>query len=370
MSRKIFISYRREDSKYQARILHAALRAVLPPENVFMDVDSIPPGVNFRRILKEWVDQCDTLLALIGPGWLGAAEAKAGRRRLDNPADFVRIEIGEALARDIPVVPVLLDGTPMPSADELPDDLRELAYRQALFLEYRTFDTDVERLIRKLELSAGPRVVAASSRTLDGVTPDGDASNSTIRPEAYLAAEWNNRGVGLHNERKFAKAIECFDKALLCNPDYAIALANRGASRAAMRDAEAAMRDFDASVSLAPDAVSGYLHRAKALAARGLYVEAAADMTRLIELEPSNWSHHNSRAWYRFKMSELAPALEDVERSLQLKPDNAYALDTRAHILEAMGEDAKALADFERALALDPDIDESRQGVERLSRLR
>ena len=86
-------------------------------------------------------------------GEIDARDPKSQRRRLDNPSDFVRIEIGAALARDIPVVPVLIDGTPMPDVGLLPDDLKELVDRQAEFVEYRTFDADVERLIKKLGLS-------------------------------------------------------------------------------------------------------------------------------------------------------------------------------------------------------------------------
>jgi len=123
MAAKVFISYRRDDSKYQARMIHSAFCKVIPSDHVFMDVDSIPPGANFRKILKDWVDQCEVLLALIGPGWIDVRDPKTNGRRLDNKSDFVRIEIGEALARDIPVVPVLIDGAPMPHVDRLPDDL-------------------------------------------------------------------------------------------------------------------------------------------------------------------------------------------------------------------------------------------------------
>ena len=109
MAEKIFISYRRDDSRYQARMIHAAFCKVIPSDHVFMDVNSIAPGANFRKILKDWVDQCEVLLALIGPGWIDARDVKTKMRRLDNKSDFVRIEIGEALARGIPVVPVILD---------------------------------------------------------------------------------------------------------------------------------------------------------------------------------------------------------------------------------------------------------------------
>jgi hypothetical protein len=155
MAVKVFISYRRIDASYPADGIFRAFQAVLGPDGVFMDVDSIPPGRNFRKILKDWVDQCSILLAVIGPHWIDVTDPRTGRRRLDDPDDFVRIEIGEALARDIDVVPVLLDGTLMPDRSRLPDDLKELADRQAAHVERRTFDADVARLIRQLRLESG-----------------------------------------------------------------------------------------------------------------------------------------------------------------------------------------------------------------------
>jgi hypothetical protein len=79
MAAKVFISYRRDDSRYQARMIHAAFCQVIPHDRVFMDIDSIPPGTNFRKILKDWVDQCEVLLALIGPGWIDAKDPKTSR---------------------------------------------------------------------------------------------------------------------------------------------------------------------------------------------------------------------------------------------------------------------------------------------------
>src|SRR5262245_47295605 len=107
MTAKVFISYRRDDSRYQARMIHAAFCKAIPRDHIFIDVDSIQPGANFRKILKDRVNQCEVLLALIGPGWIDASDPQTKQRRVDNPSDFVRIEISEALARDIPVVPVL-----------------------------------------------------------------------------------------------------------------------------------------------------------------------------------------------------------------------------------------------------------------------
>jgi hypothetical protein len=150
--KKIFISYRRDDSRWQARQIFNAIAATVPRESVFMDIDAIPMGADFVDELERWVRECDILLALIGTGWLVATNPKTGMRRLDNELDFVRVEIREALARNIPVVPVLIDEALMPNADELPYDIKKLVRRQAEFLQFRTFDADVERLIRKLRL--------------------------------------------------------------------------------------------------------------------------------------------------------------------------------------------------------------------------
>jgi TIR domain len=102
MAGKIFISYRRDDSRYQARMIYEAFVRGLPRENVFMDIDTIPLGVNFVKVLESWVEQCEVLLVLIGADWVNSTDPKTGKRRLDNPRDFVRVEIRGALTRDIP----------------------------------------------------------------------------------------------------------------------------------------------------------------------------------------------------------------------------------------------------------------------------
>jgi len=145
---KVFISYRREDSKWPARQMYEAFLRHVPHGQVFIDIDSIPPGADFVKILEHQVEACEMVLALIGRDW--NTDPRTGRRRLDDPKDFVCIEICAALSRDIPVVPVLLDGEPMPEANQLPEDMRMLARRQAESVGYRTFGTDVDRLIKRL----------------------------------------------------------------------------------------------------------------------------------------------------------------------------------------------------------------------------
>jgi hypothetical protein len=149
MAAKIFISYRRDDSAGYAGRVHDQLVEKLG-SNVFMDVDGIPLGSNFVKALNDEVAKCSALLAVIGPDWLDARD-KNGQRRLDNPHDFVRVEIGAALNRQIPVIPILLEGTTIPSADQLPSDLQELSLRNGINIRHDSFRNDIDRLVQGLK---------------------------------------------------------------------------------------------------------------------------------------------------------------------------------------------------------------------------
>jgi hypothetical protein len=114
-----------------------------------MDVNAIQPGRDFRKAIDESILKCSVLLAIVGRDWLESKNA-SGQRRLDDENDFVRLEIASALQRDIPVVPVLVRGARMPTADQLPADLRELAYRNAVELTHARWKSDVRVLIQAL----------------------------------------------------------------------------------------------------------------------------------------------------------------------------------------------------------------------------
>ena len=149
----VFISYRREDSEGQARALFQDLVAKLGRGAVFMDVDGIALGRDFREVLQERLATCDLMLVLIGRDWLSGKDS-SGRRRLDNPADFVRLEIEAALKRKIPTTPLLLQGAQMPAAKQLPENISELAYRNGFELSHKRWDSDVQELMKRLGLAA------------------------------------------------------------------------------------------------------------------------------------------------------------------------------------------------------------------------
>jgi tetratricopeptide (TPR) repeat protein len=141
----IFISYRREDSQQVAGRLFDRLAQHFGKERVFRDIDTIAPGAKFAQVIAERVGACDALVALIGERWLDAKDAQ-GRRRLDLPDDFVRAEIAEALAQNKLVIPVLIEGTPMPARNALPPEIAALADFNALPIGDARFDFDVGRL--------------------------------------------------------------------------------------------------------------------------------------------------------------------------------------------------------------------------------
>jgi hypothetical protein len=121
----------------------------LGSKNVFQDVAAIAVGQDFTKVIDRQLDETDAVLAVLGPGWL-AASTDAGTPRLENPDDYVRLEISRALLRGIPVVPVLVGGARLPTADEMPPDLAELALRQSMTLRDETWHADVQGLVRSL----------------------------------------------------------------------------------------------------------------------------------------------------------------------------------------------------------------------------
>lgn len=151
---KAFISYRRQSSWSYVRALYDRLSRHFGDHKVFMDLDDIPLGMDFVDVLDHNLRDCKAMLVVIDTKWLDIRDAQ-GNRRLDNPHDFVRLEVATALQRNIPVIPILIDGTPMPTEAALPDDLQLLPRRQALELNSRNYDHSVRDLIRALERHIG-----------------------------------------------------------------------------------------------------------------------------------------------------------------------------------------------------------------------
>jgi hypothetical protein len=180
--RAIFISYRREDAEGEAGRLFDELVATFGEDSVFMDVAAIEVGRDFRKAIDESVATCGVLLALIGRNWLDTKDA-TGKRRLDNPSDFVRLETASALKRDIPVIPVLVHGAEMPRAEDLPDGLQELAYRNGVELTGPRWRSDVQILINAL------RPFVEGSQKASGAHGFAGAGGAAVQPSHQPAPQ-------------------------------------------------------------------------------------------------------------------------------------------------------------------------------------
>jgi TIR domain len=184
---RIFISYRRQETAWAAGRLNDVLLQHFPAEQVFTDVDSIEPGEDFVERIKAAVGSCDVLLALIGPQWLTITD-ESGQRRLDNPDDYVRLEIETALKRKIRLIPILVDDARMPHSNQLPETLASLTRRNAVEINPATFDT--KRLITAVQKTLAEE--QAQQRAEEQVRREAEehARRRTGRPLSVLVWSW------------------------------------------------------------------------------------------------------------------------------------------------------------------------------------
>ena len=221
----IFLSYRREGtSGHAGRLYDDLLRGVadepgFAEDQVFMDIDTIAPGDDFREVIAEAVARCDVLLAVIGKRWATVKDTKR-RRRLDNPADFVRLEIEAALKRKIPVVPVLVDNAAMPNESELPASLANLAYRNAVELSDTRWNHDVGRLLASLSererasAAQKPQRAKKPRTRTPKATPSSTAAKPSPRkrPRATTSRETSSLVLGLQASLGLRETFEVWNE--------------------------------------------------------------------------------------------------------------------------------------------------------------
>lgn len=337
MSGKIFISYRREDSEGHAGRIYDRLEKEFGRDHLFMDVDSIPPGENFSEVLGVEVAKCDVLLAMIGRNWIDVRDER-GNRRLDAANDFVRIEISVALNRDIPVIPILLQGAPMPKSEQLPDNLKALSLRNGLDVRHASFDRDTDKLlmaIRGIFAKDAVQVLAKAMELWRSLPPlprrgghgeaYGNAKRETMltfdkavwldpkSPDAYYQRGrfylWNGDSRGLADfdkaiqfnplhletykerayyyftQKNWTRAIADFDQVILLEPGRASSYEVRGICHAWKGDWVRAIADYNEAIRLNSSVESVYRHRGNAYAAIGEHTRAAEDQAKAAEIE-------------------------------------------------------------------------------------
>ncbi len=193
----IFISYRREDSEDSTRAIYESLVPRFGRERLFLDVEAITPGSDFRNSIEQSLADCGVFLVVIGPNWANIKPDNdpSGPRRLDSPSDFVRQEVATALKKggSLPVIPVLVRGASMPAAEQLPDDLRELAYRNAIAFNNLNWDANVSKLIDTIRPHVGE---PADPQQSAGISPSARATIQRGASEAAAASRTASAGLG------------------------------------------------------------------------------------------------------------------------------------------------------------------------------
>ncbi len=213
----IFISYRRADSAYPAGWLYERLAERFGRDRVFKDVDALEPGDDFVSVITEAVTSCAVLIAVIGEKWLTCTGEDA-QRRLDDPGDFVRLEIEIALSRDIRVIPVLVNGARMPREIDLPASLQPLTRRHALELSPNRFNADTLKLITVLEKTPGvvaalvPQVVPTAPALLDDSERQTDTEARTVAANSASASP-----VGPPDAERLTRSLKAH-KRIIANP--------------------------------------------------------------------------------------------------------------------------------------------------------
>lgn len=181
----IFISYRRHDTAGEAGRLVDSLKQYFKEEEIFIDIDTIKPGLDFTDVIEESLKSCDILLALIGPNWLNLKDTN-GKRRIDADNDFIRLEIAEALKRKIQVIPVLVDGANLPATEDLPDDIKGLVRRQAYEISNKRWKYDVEELVKCLKPADPKPGPKPNPGPIPRPTPIPPVQPTNIRPKNWL----------------------------------------------------------------------------------------------------------------------------------------------------------------------------------------
>jgi tetratricopeptide (TPR) repeat protein len=332
--------------------------------------------------LNSQVAACDVVLVVIGPNWLDAKD-ESGSRRLDNPDDFVAIEIAAALARDIHVIPVLVDGARMPKASELPDPIKPLVRRNAFEMRNAQFRRDADALISKVREALGDEAPVAKGHKALGDKAAGP-SQWRVRAAIGVAAVavllligWGGYELVQHTytrvaseavkadaERRAKAAAEAeakrkADKAeqerLAAEQKYkAFTLFSSGKAYFDKSDYDRAIADFNEAIRLDPKYALAFYQRGNAYGRKGDPDRAIADLDEAIRLNPQHADSFVDRGNAYLRKGNQDRAIADYTEAIRLYPTYAIAFNNRGQVYQRKGDNDRALADFNEAIRLDP----------------
>lgn len=370
---KVFISYRRSDSRGAAGRIFDRLKECFGERNVFRDVDAIEPGQEFAKVISERVGASDVLIALIGIDWLTVVDVQ-GQVRIRALNDYVRMEISTALKLGKKVIPTLVDGAKMPKREELPEEIRSLADRNAIEITDQRFDYDVGELIKgidpralaNLEKARRPkatvsatsgRVVVGGNLTVDG-SNGGTAIVATGNVVIGLTAEQLEQALGRKEKavRKELSRVNAEDKQRVAILEKELVDALQKS-----QNLEASLKEHQTKLTLATQNLDRFrlsvpnveLDRAKQSLTRG-------DTSTAEELLSRTYAASTEQAAEAaFQLGDLAHERIDYAKAhdyyadaVRLRPENSHYLTKLGEILYELGRHSQALPWLKEALAI------------------
>ena len=409
MAGTIFINCRPDESMGTAGRLHDRLAQAFGRENLFVDFGHIPAGVDFELHLNNWVAACQVFITIIGPNWLDAKD-KAGQRRLHHPRDFAAIEIAAALARNIRVIPVLVDGARILKASELPDSLKPLAHCQAVEVRQLHFDRDAEALVERvrealnggsvglrlwrgtavagvaaaaglllvgwiglhwMDISVWPpwaetrvasnakaQAEAEAKRKIEGAEQQRQATLTAEQErQASAAAEAEARRKSEEAEQQRVAALRAEDDRKRAEAEARArysALVSQGNTDSNAGDYDRAIADFDEAIRLDPKSSIAFINRGDTYTNKGDNDRAIADYNEAIRLDPKSVLALSARGVAYAKKGDYDRAIADFNRAIRLDPKSTHAFRNRGVVYATKGDNDRAIADFNEAIRLDP----------------
>ena len=347
----IFISYRRDDSAASAGRLYDRLAHHFGKEQVFRDLDAIAPGAEFAKVIEERISRCNVLVAVIGKNWVSVKNV-AGEYRLDDPKDALRTEIREALTQKKLVIPVLIEGATVPSAEQLPKDIAALTGRNAIEISESRFDYDAGRVIEAIEKAGvSATLTAETAPSIPQGWREGISNKTYQRTWKFIGS-----GVVVLIAGIWTLYVHFFEKDATPTPGSTVTATDGSVS--AGRDVNITA-GHDVNIGLSPKEFEEWRRKLKdeAIAERNkeFAKEKQADQEKIAALELRIKKAEADLQSPREASAEYNATLAEADESLQeIAPDVPQVRLTQARESLARGDTAKAERLFEEVLATDP----------------
>ena len=294
---RIFISYRRSDSRKWADKLFDHISMRFGKDLVFQDVDDIKPGKDFLGVLRDAIKGCKVVLVLVGPRWLKVKNAN-GKRRIDHPKDVLRMEIIAALKGRKTVIPVLLGNAVMPTKEDLPAPLRSVSRRQAATVSDARWNADVDILIERLRELVIPRKGPESLQEAKQEITEKQNEYFTLYPQRPADALELAQKVLDHLDRISPQYPKDPDLQLLrgyFHKNEAMALRDLRRGVEFRESLVKADRVFSTMIRERPDDAGAWNGKGSVEALRGNFEKALRYVDKALEIDPNYWAAKEDR---------------------------------------------------------------------------